>query len=221
MHEFFKAIAENDLELFRRLLTREPSLLQARTEHGVSAILFAVYNRRNAFARELVEAGADVDVFEAAALGNLKRIRELADLDPATVDAFSPDGFQPLGLAAYFGQREIAEYLLDRGADPNSPSRNRQSVTPLHSAASSDNVEIASALIKKGADVNAKQQGGYTPLHSAVQNGSSEMVELLIRNGADCSSRSDAGQTPNEVPNRKSSEKVDTLLKGCADYTAS
>lgn len=110
--------------------------------------------------------------------------KEMINSDPDSPNRFSPDGFQPLGLAAYFGHTIVARYLLDHGADPNSASRNAQRVTPLHSAASSDSLLIASSLIEKGADVNAKQQGGYTPLHAAVQNGSREMAKLLIENPA-------------------------------------
>jgi ankyrin repeat protein len=52
---------------------------------------------------------------------------------------------------------EVAQYLLDHDADPNSPSRNQQRVASLHSAASSNSVRIASALIEKRAKINGKQ----------------------------------------------------------------
>ena len=150
----------------------------------------------------------------------MARLDELTGSGPDAVNRSSPDGFQPLGLAAYFGQTEAALYLIDHGADLNSHSQNPQRVAPLHSAASSNSLAITSALIARGANVNARQQGGYTALHAAVQNGSVEMVRLLVRNGADCMARNDAGQTPKEVANRKNAEEVDALLAACVKRTA-
>ncbi|MGV9301858.1 MULTISPECIES: ankyrin repeat domain-containing protein [unclassified Nonomuraea] len=57
-------------------------------------------------ARRLVERGASVAAHEAAALGLLDRMVEPYDLDLA------------FWFAAHGGQRDIAEYLLHRGADP-------------------------------------------------------------------------------------------------------
>ncbi len=216
MKQFFKAIADNDAFLFLSLLGHDPGLANSRNEQGVSAILYALYYRRQALAKKLVEAGTRLDIFEAAALGKLERLREIIRSGPDAVNAVSPDGFQPLGLAAYFGQTEAARYLLKQGADPNAPSLNPQRVTPLHSAASSNSLQIAHELIQKGADVNARQQGGYTPLHTAVRNGNTTMVQLLIRSGADCLSVSDKWETPKEVRNRENVPEVDVLLKACA-----
>ena len=220
MDEFFKAITDGDFDHFHSLLARDPSLANATNEQGVSAMLLTVYYQRHSFTRDLIEAKAAVGLFESAALGDTARLIELTSIDPQAVNRFSPDGFQPLGLAAFFGHTEAALYLIEHGADPNSPSHNDQKVTPLHSAAASNSVRIASALIGGGADVNAKQQGGYTPLHAAVQNGTIEMVQLLIRHGANCMARNDAGRTPREVLNRKNVKEVDMLLAACAENDA-
>jgi hypothetical protein len=53
-------------------------------------------NRRQPFVQELVEAGVTIDVFEAAALGNMVRIKEILGANPDRVRAFSSDGFQRL-----------------------------------------------------------------------------------------------------------------------------
>ena len=65
-------------------------------------------------AAPLIARGAVVDVFAAAHLGMFERVRELVDRDPSLVHARGGDGKTPLHCARTV---EIAEYLLDRGAD--------------------------------------------------------------------------------------------------------
>jgi hypothetical protein len=57
--------------------------------------------------------------------------------------------------------------------------------TPLHAAAHLGHLEIAELLLRHGADVNARGDGGDTPLHEAANNGHVEVVELLLKHGAD------------------------------------
>ena len=215
VNELFKAIAENNLASFRELLASYPSLADARSGHGVSAILFAIYHGRPECARELVKAGAPVGIHEAAALGDLALVRKMVEADPGIVNAYSDDGFQPLGLASYFGNPEVASYLLENGADPDSPSRNAQRVAPIHSAAASGISQLVSELIVKGADVNARQQGGYTALHAAIQNRDLNTIRILVENGADCGAENDSGQTPKDFAQKDNVEEVHRILRSC------
>ena len=47
-----------------------------------------------------------------------------------------------------------------------------------------------------GADVNAKNDGGFTPLHAAALNGHKEIAELLIEKGANLNAKDRRGRTP-------------------------
>jgi ankyrin repeat protein len=65
-------------------------------------------------ARRLLERGAATNLWQAAALGLLDRVRdELARATPTQEDLDNA-----LWCAAHGGQRETAELLLERGADP-------------------------------------------------------------------------------------------------------
>jgi ankyrin repeat protein len=55
------------------------------------------------------------------------------------------------------------------------------------------------ALLKSGADINAKNDEGETSLHLAVRRGDSGMVELLIANHADVNAKTETGLTPLKV----------------------
>jgi ankyrin repeat protein len=155
----------------------------------MSELLEALY--RGDDVSGLLAGDPELNVFEAAALGRTERIRELLDEKPARTNAFGDDGFQPLGLACFFGHVEAARLLLDRGADPNSLARNEHiQAGPLHSAAASENngpetrYELCELLLDHGADPNREQGGGFTARDAARQNGDERLEELLLMRGA-------------------------------------
>lgn len=181
-HEIFEAIRAGDVERVRELAGAAGEV----DDEGVSALLLARYYGRDDLVAALRPHRGDLDVFEAAALGEVERLRELLDAEPGLAGAYARDGFFPLGLAAFFKQREAVRLLLERGADPNQESRHAQIVVrPLHSAAADGgDVEIARMLLDAGADVHAAQPGGFTALDAALQAGNAELEALLRERGA-------------------------------------
>ena len=81
----------------------------------------------------------------------------------------------------------VVELLIDAGADANAPVTGaRHAETPLHWAASTDDVEVAAALLDRGADVNAPGASiaGGGPLDDAVGYGCWHVARLLVERGA-------------------------------------
>jgi ankyrin repeat protein len=154
----------------------------------MSELLSAIYRGDQARADELLAADPELDVFEAAAVGRADRLGELLDDDPGLANAWAEDGFQPLGLASFFGHLEAARLLIELGADVNSQSRNDLKVAPLHSAVAEKDArtryELATLLLEHGADPNARQQDAFTPLMAADQQGDARLRELLVEHGA-------------------------------------
>lgn len=70
--------------------------------------------------------------------------------------------------------------------------------TPLHYAASLGDLELAQALLKRHAEVNATGRNGHTPLHLAVHGRTCKpsIVKLLLEHGADVNARGSWGHTP-------------------------
>jgi ankyrin repeat protein len=213
----FKAIQEGDLKTVSESLASDPSLLYAKNENGVSPLMFAVYYGQRAAVDVLLAHGLETNIFEAAALGQTNRVSELLDDHPNSLDAFSEDGFPPLGLAAFFGHAETAAFLLRNGADPDLAATNPMQVRPIHAAVANRNEQIgfmlAKLLVDHGAEVNVKQHGGWTPLHEAAAHGQNEIVKLLLQHGANPHTASDDGKTPLDMARENGHKSTIQLLE--------
>ena len=125
----------------------------------------------------------------------------------------------PLHSATAGGHTEIAELLIDNGADVN--ANEDYGWTPLHLAAKYGHREVAELLIAKGADVNAKKKDGWTPLHLAALYGHTEIVELLIAKDADVNPKTEEGATPlHEAAGWGHKEIVELLIARGVDVNA-
>jgi ankyrin repeat protein len=190
----FAAIAAHDLDSVSRLVTADPSLAVAKNEAGISALMFAAYHRQTEIVALICASGPQLDMCEAAAVGDTQRLRAIL-ANRSLMVTRSNDGFTPLHFAAFFNHLEAAKLLLDAGADANAVADNPSRVQPLHSAAAARSADIARLLLEHGARSNAMQQGGWTALQSAAKHGDLALIDLLLAHGADPYQKADDGQT--------------------------
>ena len=145
----------------------------------------ALYEGRRAHAEELAADGRDLDVFEAASLGDHLRLAELLRDDADLARAWSDDGFTALHYACFFGTPDCTITLADAGALLDEPSRNGMGVHPINSAAAGvnpfDNVRV---LVARGANVDAEQSSGHTALDEARIREDQPLIDLLLEAGA-------------------------------------
>ncbi len=210
---FLQAIQEGESAEALAMLAQQPELANARTEDGLSAVLLAVYLGHNQLGRMLAARRGDLTIFEASATGDLARVQALLAADAGQANAFAADGFQPLGLAAFFNYPSVARCLVEHGAEVNSTARNPQRVMPLHSAAASEALEVAQLLLEHGADASARQAKDFTALHAAAQNGQVEMIELLLAHGAEVNARAANRLTPLGMALRGGRERATEVLR--------
>ncbi len=216
----FEAVRAGDAAALTDLLAADPALARARDERGLSLLLQACYHKKNDLAEMIRGVAPPLDIFEAAALpggGDAARGAELLAADPALAHAWSPDGFTPLHLAAFFGSEGMAGLLLAHGADPSAVARNTTLVQPIHSAVASRVGSIVAMLLDRGADVNARQQGGWTPLHAAAIFDDLPLVELLLSRGARADLGNDQGKTPLDIAAEQGHVEVEERLRSQAD----
>jgi ankyrin repeat protein len=209
--DLFEAIAAGDERAAVEALDARPD--PGRHPSGPTPVLYALYHGHPGLARRLAERIGTLDLAEAAALDDAARVAELLDAGGAA-DAGTPDGYTPLQLAAFFGAPRAAALLLERGADPGAVAGNAMRIQPLHAAAAGRHHEIAARLIAAGADVDARQQGGYTPLLAAAGNGDTDLVRALLAAGADPELADDAGVRPAELAAQRGHHALAAELAG-------
>jgi ankyrin repeat protein len=190
----FELVRSGNLELVREVLAHDPRVAAERDAHGISAVMHACYRQNADILAALVDADPPLDVFDAAAIGRTARLLEILREDAAAAQAWSPDGFTPLHLAAYFGHSDAVDLLLAHGADARAVARNPMLLTALHSAVAGRHHAIVARLLEHGADVDAAQAGGWTALHAAAQHGDADTVDLLLAHGADRHVQADDGR---------------------------
>lgn len=179
------------------MLEANPVLAEWRDAQGVSALLWSVYLNQTIVRDYLLSLLSDIDIFEAAAVGDTARVKGHLLSDPTSVNALSPDGWSPLHLAAAFANPDTVRALIERGADVNQRSKSPQRNMPLHAClALSKNAEIAELLLGQGADPDAKETGGFTPLIQAAVAGRRDLVDLLLSYGATPQTGCDWGKSP-------------------------
>ena len=113
-----------------------------------------------------------------------------------------------LFILAGYNNLEVAEFLLERGADVN--AQDKGGLIPLHNASSYGHLDIAALLIKYNTVVNATDKWGFTPLHEAAQKGRTQLCALLLAHGADTFLKNQEGQTPVDLA---SADDVRCLLQ--------
>jgi len=94
------------------------------------------------------------------------------------VDFRFADGSTPLIVAAETGRVNVAEFLVDSGANLN--ARNDHNYTALHWAAFYGHKHIVNLLLTHGADASIKDSLGSTPLLLSISKGHSSIAAELI-----------------------------------------
>ena len=220
--QLFAAIRGARAEEVKRLLDESPTLAAARNAKGLSAVTAALFLQsgetfvppaKNAVLAEVLRHGPPVDRFEAAAVGDVRRVAKELATDPGYLAAENSFGWAPIHFAAFAGNLDVAKLLLDRGAAINQRANTKFLNTPLQVALLTGQEQMAELLVARGADVRIEQAEGFTALHEAAQIGSERVVKLLLDAGADPSARAKDGRTPLTIARTGHYQSIARLLE--------
>ncbi len=190
------------------VLIRSKADINAKDNRGFTALLIAAISRQNQIADSLIAAGAELNILEASALGDLDRIKSFLKANPKIINMKGPLGWTPLCVAVLANQKDTVELLLEQGA--TIPPKDKSGNSVLHMVNSK---EVAEALIRKGADINAKGNHGRTPLHELTARNQKEIIKLLILKGADVTIKDDDKNTPLDIATKYGRKEITEILK--------
>jgi ankyrin repeat protein len=171
-------------QFIHRLLSRRSALALVLTAALVSAV-----------------PASAAEIQDAVQEGNIAKVRELLKNDPklaSDASEYDARGFKtlrtPLHYAAYTGNTEMIELLLDYHADVN--AKDMSGVTPLHLAAAEGHPEAVRLLLAAKADPNARDSKiEATPLLLATASGFRETVAILLDSKANVNAQDHVGMS--------------------------
>ncbi|MFL6451018.1 MAG: ankyrin repeat domain-containing protein [Bryobacteraceae bacterium] len=213
VNDFQELVKKGSLAEVKAAVDADRSLATAVNASGQSSFILAKYYRQTDTASYFLEILPTLDLFEACVAGRTETVLEKLNGNPALLGSRNGDGWTPLHLTAFFGNPDLIEALLDRGAPVDARSGNAMANTPLHAAVAGGKTENVEVLARRGADVNAQQSGGWTALHGAAQAGNREMIEILLANGADVKARAANNQSPVDLALQTGHGAVVALLE--------
>ncbi len=203
--QLFSAIEAGDAPRVSELLAASPELIRAH-HAGMSVVTAALFVRRSGFLftppdqnsvlAAVLARKPVLDLLEAAATGDLGRMRQLLRKHPTSARAWDPRGWTALHMAAFGGSARAVELLLARGADVHARTKTRFLLTPLLAALLNAQYATSKLLLERGANAHDKQVNGGTALHEAAFICRRDLVELLLAHGAELNARSNEGRTP-------------------------
>ncbi|XP_071784803.1 ankyrin repeat and SAM domain-containing protein 6-like [Asterias amurensis] len=124
-------------------------------------------------------------IIEATESGDIKRVQHILDSKPKQCNKLSPEGATPLMIAAMIGRGDIAELLVQRGADINMQDA-KSGWTALMQATFHRRKDLVKFLVDAGADVNIQANDGCKALDLALvivmndnDKANNELISLL------------------------------------------
>jgi ankyrin repeat protein len=170
-------LLEGKRAAFQKILSPVQELLQA--------IRFRDTATLGRLMEGLTSPSSPCDIWTAAFVGNISRVRELLDNDHSLVNRMGEDrSGTPLVLASGCEHLEVVQLLLERGADPNVPEPgNAPHGRALYSAVYGRHFEVAKLLLEHGANPNQEVESSADAPSIAIMNSDATMIELLAVHG--------------------------------------
>ena len=182
----------------------------ALDRNGYTPLEIALQYQRRDMINLLLDRGTPFDIagaLKASVLrGQIQTLRLL-------INRVTPDlGVSLLSDAAVKGYRDIVLLLLDNKVPVD--GRNSDGASPMHDAALGGNVEVASLILSRGGNLNARDRdANATPLHVAASWGRKEMVRFLLSSGADATLTDKTGKTALELAVANQQTEIANLLR--------
>jgi ankyrin repeat protein len=150
-------------------------------------------------------------IFDACRRGDLEELEKILVADPGLINLTDAKEFTPLIIAVYNNHPAVAQFLLQKGADPD--IQDSAGNTALMGVSFKGYADIALQLLAAGADVNVRNSNGAPALTFAATFGHLRIAELLLQKGADISLADARGKTPFDHARIQENEEMMDLIE--------
>ena len=194
------AIIKRNMPMVRWLIDQKNDLFKVDSNNK-GLIDYAVETGDTEIVAYLLSKGMTVKpqqagllVHKAARNGHLEMIQMLAhEYGENILQAADDKGMQAIHVAAAAGQKDVVEYLINRGTDKC--VRDKNGFQPIHYAVGRS-MKIVDYLCSLGVNIKSVDSRGVQPIHLAAALGLSWMVEWLVAHGADIEAEDNGGKKP-------------------------
>ena len=208
-----RAALKGQKELLQLLLSHGADV-NAKERGGRTPLFLALRQGRKEVLLPLLTHGADVNAKAKGGSTPLSLAINSGDIE--IIELFLQDKANVISVLSSVirrGNNKLIEQIIGLGVDVN--VRDKQGLTPLHYAVSSENPskDITAFLIDNGAQVNIKDNEGMTPLMHAALKGYADMVVRLVDSGSNVNAKNKAGQTALDLAVEGNHREVIDLLR--------
>jgi ankyrin repeat protein len=216
--------AHNDHLAIVKSLINHGANINATTKYGHSSLSLACYKGNTALAKYLIQKGAAKNAQDTlgrtplmgASIAGRQEIAQLLIIDGADLNIQDKAGWTAMMHAKRHGNEEITRLLIAHGATSLGVDK-----ANLVYAAATNNAQSLKELIRRGIDLNVRDDREMTPLMIASQENNIDAINILLKAKADISSKTSTGATAMHfaLSNQKK-EAAELLLKSGAPIFA-
>lgn len=228
-NDSYHSPAEIDIDVNIYQLIESDADLNAKDDDGRTLLSHAAELGRHNIIQLLIETGK-IDLNEtddetdmtplhwATKKGHISAVKLLTDAGAQLEMKEKEYQMAALGLAIHHKQKDIFNFLLERGARIHTPDKDGR--TTLYNAACWGELTIIQQLVDRGVDINARTSDGETALIPIIQGGNFDAVRLLVERGADVNAKDSFGFMPLHCAVARNVDTFRLLLERGADVNA-